>query len=128
MRPSLLVSLLLLSILFYEAQGIRLKKEFASMELHKVHEGSVIKTSNGGVGEVILCKDGQCSGNSRKLMTKTTSSTTTTSKNDKNGGNKQLSSSSVSEHREATSEPYPDSLDIAGMDYALARRKPPIHN
>uniref|UniRef100_A0A5B7API1 Uncharacterized protein n=1 Tax=Davidia involucrata TaxID=16924 RepID=A0A5B7API1_DAVIN len=151
MRLSLLVSLLLLSVLISEAQGIRLKKGFVSAGHHKIHEGTLIKTSNGGVGEVILCKDGHCSGNIRKLMTKITSRTTiTTSKNDKNGGTKadpiskgksssseelgreeekfSVNSSPDSEHREATPEHYPDILDIAGMDYSSARRKPPIHN
>uniref|UniRef100_A0A5B7ARH7 Uncharacterized protein n=1 Tax=Davidia involucrata TaxID=16924 RepID=A0A5B7ARH7_DAVIN len=131
MKSSLLASLLLLSILISEAQGIRLKKGFVSAEQHKIHEGTLIKTNNGGVGEVILCKEGHCSGNSRKLMTKTTSSTSTTSKNDKNGGEEEnfsVSSSPVPKHREAAPERYPDILDIAGMDYSPARKKPPIHN
>ncbi|KAA8535271.1 hypothetical protein F0562_030274 [Nyssa sinensis] len=83
MKSSLLAFLLILSILISDAQGVGLKKGFVSVEQHKIHEGDLIKTSNGGVGEVILCKEGHCSGNSRKLMAKTTSSissTTTTSK------------------------------------------------
>ena len=39
-----------------------------------------------------------------------------------------VSSPPVSEHWEAANERYPDILDIAGMDYTPARRKPPIHN
>nr|KAJ0195342.1 hypothetical protein LSAT_V11C700361170 [Lactuca sativa] len=29
---------------------------------------------------------------------------------------------------EIVSEPYPDVVDITGMDYSPAKRKPPIHN
>ncbi|KAJ0965972.1 hypothetical protein J5N97_027110 [Dioscorea zingiberensis] len=28
----------------------------------------------------------------------------------------------------STAETYPDAIDIAGMDYSPAKRKPPIHN
>ncbi|PSS08172.1 Auxin-induced protein like [Actinidia chinensis var. chinensis] len=143
MRPSLLVSFLFLSIFISEVQGIRLKKGFfANIGYHKIHE------------EAIQCKEGQCSGNNiRKLVEKATSTipTTTTiiSKNEKNGGPKvwsnpegklntkrqsgkeeslTVSSPPVSEHREAINQRYPDILDLAGMDYTPARRKPPIHN
>ncbi|XP_059636552.1 uncharacterized protein LOC132278711 [Cornus florida] len=151
MRPSLLVSsLLLLSFLISQAQGIRLGKGFASFEHHKIHEGTLIRTSNGGVGDVILCKDGHYSGNCRKLMTtKTTSSTINTSKTVNSGGNRadpmsqgkssseqlggkeenfSINPSPVTEHRQGSTEHYPDILDIAGMDYSPARRKTPIHN
>ncbi|KAI4377186.1 hypothetical protein MLD38_014858 [Melastoma candidum] len=33
-----------------------------------------------------------------------------------------------SEEQRGSHEPYPDVLDIAGMDYSPAKRKPPIHN
>lgn len=39
-----------------------------------------------------------------------------------------VNASPVSEHPEASPEGYPDIIDIAGMDYSPARRKPPIHN
>ncbi|XAR66817.1 hypothetical protein NMG60_11013162 [Bertholletia excelsa] len=150
MRPSLLVSLVLLSIFVSQVQGIRLNKGFLASGDQKIHEGAVIKASNGAaVGNAVNCKQGHCSGDSRKLMTIATSSpptTTSTSKNDKKGGTVEWSmpedkpntsgkeksfspnSSSVSDHREAASEHYPDILDIAGMDYSPANRKPPIHN
>ncbi|KAL3623950.1 hypothetical protein CASFOL_032766 [Castilleja foliolosa] len=32
------------------------------------------------------------------------------------------------EQQQPVYETYPDTLEIAGMDYSLARRKPPIHN
>ncbi|KAK9098471.1 hypothetical protein Syun_025516 [Stephania yunnanensis] len=37
-------------------------------------------------------------------------------------------SSSISNHGEEVADHYPDILDIAGMDYSSAKRKPPIHN
>ncbi|KAM7508294.1 hypothetical protein LguiA_018747 [Lonicera macranthoides] len=149
MRLSLLLSVLLLSTLFCEAQGIRLEKSSSLTRHDKIQESGdlTIKRSNGGgVGEVTLCRDGQCSGQNRKLMTKTTSTTTTTtttSKNDqKTEGNKSSSegvdgevekklyvrSPPVSSHSKASPEHSPDILDIAGMDYSPAKRKPPIHN
>lgn len=39
-----------------------------------------------------------------------------------------VNSSPVSDHREAASKQYPDTLDVAEMDYSPARRKSPIHN
>ncbi|CAK9145993.1 unnamed protein product [Ilex paraguariensis] len=134
MRPSLLVSLLLLSIFFYDAQGIRLEKGIFAAGKHKIQKEGVVE-------EVNSCTDGHCSGLIRKLMAKTnsTSRTITTSKNGKNEGNRagglggkeenlSVSSSPDSGHGESSPEHYPDSLDIAGMDYSLARRKAPIHN
>ncbi|KAL1563458.1 hypothetical protein AAHA92_05921 [Salvia divinorum] len=38
------------------------------------------------------------------------------------------SSSTAEQLPEASHETYPGILDIAGMDYSQARRKPPIHN
>ncbi|CAA2960132.1 Hypothetical predicted protein [Olea europaea subsp. europaea] len=38
------------------------------------------------------------------------------------------SSTVTDEKQQPVPEPYPDILDIAGMDYSQARRKPPIHN
>ncbi|CAK9187198.1 unnamed protein product [Ilex paraguariensis] len=169
MRPSLLVSLLLLSIFFYDAQGIRLEKGIFAAGKHKIQKEGVVEGVNS-------CTDGHCSGLIRKLMAKTnsTSRTITTSKvgflgkknvlaflpkekietpsfplfpshnstllqNGKNEGNRagglggkeenlSVSSSPDSGHGESSPEHYPDSLDIAGMDYSLARRKAPIHN
>ncbi|KAF5200968.1 hypothetical protein FRX31_009442 [Thalictrum thalictroides] len=120
---------------------------------HEEKKERLIEVEETGVEEHILCKDGHCSGRStRKLITKTPS-TTTTSKNVKSegtkvdpkmnhqptdhahghGGNEEnfsvkSSSSPKSEHGEATTGQYPDIIDIAGMDYSPARRKPPIHN
>ncbi|XP_004242715.1 uncharacterized protein [Solanum lycopersicum] len=137
MKQVLLLSLLLLSTLVYEAQArnIPMLKE------------------NGDFGEVnIICKDNHCSssGRNRKLMTKTTSTsspitTTTSTKNIKNEGNIKahdttilkgqsssenfsINSSPETGHRKTSSDRHPDVLDLAGMDYSPAKRKPPIHN
>ncbi|KAL4571430.1 hypothetical protein LXL04_018189 [Taraxacum kok-saghyz] len=105
----LMITLLILSTLLYEAQGIN-----------------------------------------RKLITKTISSTTTstntiTSKKHNNEDNKDdwkpktksskenLAISLSSKHLkyekpEANPPGYADIVDLTGMDYSPARRKPPIHN
>ncbi|KAM3270114.1 hypothetical protein P3S67_030020 [Capsicum chacoense] len=143
MKQFLLLSLLLLSTLVHEAQArnIPKSKEKALKE----------RSDEGGSKENILCKDGHCSssGRNRKLMTKTSTispitSTTTTTKNIKNEGNKahdtttilkdqtssenfSVNSSPETGHRKISSD-HPDVLDLAGMDYSPAKRKPPIHN
>ncbi|KAI3443932.1 hypothetical protein Pfo_000597 [Paulownia fortunei] len=149
MRPWLLMSVLLLSILIHEAQGIRLRKGSLPDGQHNIHEFLPGKRNNEGDEEVILCKSKHCSGRIRKLTTTPICSTTTIAKNDKNEENKahpklegsstnqkigrkeeylSVNSSSKTQQGQPTLQPYPDILDIAGMDYSLARRKPPIHN
>ncbi|GMY35730.1 hypothetical protein FCV25MIE_30972 [Fagus crenata] len=150
MRPYLAVSLLLLSLLLSEVQGIRLDKTFMSVGQQKVHEeGSALTKNTESVHqEVILCKDGKCSGKNRKLITTTISTTSTTSKNEKNEGNKDdptksKGKSGNGELGEEESfkvkgrptseishdqEHFPDIIDLAEMDYSPAKRKPPIHN
>ncbi|KAH0652267.1 uncharacterized protein [Solanum tuberosum] len=137
MKQVLLLSLLLFSTLVYEAQSRNIP---------------MLKQENGDVGEVnIICKDDHCSssGRNRKLMTKTTSTsspitTTTSTENIKNEGNKahdttilkgqsssenfSINSSPETGHRKTSSDHHPDVLDLAGMDYSPAKRKPPIHN
>ncbi|KDP30190.1 hypothetical protein JCGZ_16972 [Jatropha curcas] len=109
----------------------------------KIHEEkkstSLIERSNknGGFGDVILCKEGQCTGmSSRKLATVTTSTifTTTTTTKGSRSGNGEVggehekftinSSSPTSEQQKMTHED--NYVDI--MDYSPAKRKPPIHN
>ncbi|XP_052198559.1 uncharacterized protein LOC127805813 [Diospyros lotus] len=152
MRPSLLLSILLFSILISNVQGIRFNKEFLSAWKNKLQESREAKAGSKGdieIEEAIHhCKDEHCSsspsGSNRKLMASAKSnptSSTTISKNDKGkpksttdglGGKDQeslpLNSSPDSKHRKAATEHYPDILDIAGMDYTPAKRKPPIHN
>ncbi|KAJ6857444.1 hypothetical protein NC651_038984 [Populus alba x Populus x berolinensis] len=82
MRPSLAVSLLLLSFLLQEAQGIRLEKGFMQVRAQKVQEDTSSlkeRSANGGVlGEAILCKEEHCTGMGRKLIAVTTSTSSTT--------------------------------------------------
>ncbi|KAI5557373.1 hypothetical protein POPTR_018G115601v4 [Populus trichocarpa] len=155
MRPSLVVSLLLLSFLLQEAQGIRLEKGFMQVRAQKVQgDKSSLKerSANGGVlGEAILCKEEHCIGMGRKLIavtTSTSSTTITTSKNEKNEGNK---AGSISKRRSSKEEivgerekllvnswrnsdhkvnedHYEEIMDLTQMDYSPARRKSPIHN
>ncbi|KAJ4838102.1 hypothetical protein Tsubulata_039646 [Turnera subulata] len=156
MRPSLLVSLLLLSILLHKVQGIRLDKGFVeansnqNIHMEDKSAASLIQRSNGGVGEVILCKEGKCKGVDRKLFSATTSTpaATTTSKNDNGGNNVNpmqkctsfngelgekneksiCNSSPAPKTQEETYDHYVDVMDLTAMDYSPARRKPPIHN
>ncbi|CAI9754718.1 unnamed protein product [Fraxinus pennsylvanica] len=143
----LLMSLLILML--HEAQGLRLTRESVSARHHHdIPESVPERRNNGGVQEDFHCKIRHCSGRNGKLITKTVthiSSGDTMSKNDKTEGNKDhtksrsekisvteenlpTNSSSVTEKQQPAPEPYPDVLDIAGMDYSQARRKPPIHN
>ncbi|KAK1418440.1 hypothetical protein QVD17_27585 [Tagetes erecta] len=146
MKPSLMFSLLLvLSIFLYEAQGIRLQK----LSIRASNNQEIItKSSSSNQDE----EDGSAvattlsSGINRKLMTKIISSSFTTT-NDKNNDKdpntvlkftrelvekeKSVSTAMVSskhENTEVVSERYPDIIDITGMDYSPAKRKPPIHN
>ncbi|CAI9787396.1 unnamed protein product [Fraxinus pennsylvanica] len=148
----LLISLLILML--HEAQGLRLTREFVSARYHhNIPQKSIPDRRINDVEEVFHCKINHCSGrNYRKLMTKKSthiSSTGATIKNDKTEGNKDhtksegksrsekvswteenlpTNSSPVTEKQQPVAEPYPDIVDIAGMDYSQARRKPPIHN
>ncbi|XP_043700267.1 uncharacterized protein LOC122650981 [Telopea speciosissima] len=155
MRPALLVFLML--FLLVEAQGIRVLQQqlIASIDnqiFHEENERSLIKESDGvgaDVGKAVaaLCRDGHCSGiRSRKLENFSTSSTSTNSKSVKNNGGTKMEqtlkhphlrshenfrpveSSPVSGHGKVAPQRYPDIIDIAGMDYSPAKRKPPIHN
>ncbi|KAK2411812.1 hypothetical protein QL285_047057 [Trifolium repens] len=134
MKPScVLVSLLILSLILTNAQGIRLGKESLTFKQQK------------HVGEATLCNDQeQCTGNikNRKLVTTTISTTKSLSKNVKNredvahtsvNGNtrnvneeaKDIKVKSLS----TTSKYLPeDFVDITEMDYSPARKKSPIHN
>ncbi|KAE9601764.1 hypothetical protein Lal_00041047 [Lupinus albus] len=156
MRPSFVVSLLLLSLLLTKAQGIRLGKGSLEVQPQKHHdeESALLKTSDSDAEEAILCKDEQCKGNikNRKFVT-TVSTTYTISKNVNKGENEALplvngnNNRSVKVNVEANErkvnklstifkhqdyhqhkEQYPNLEDITEMDYSPARRKPPIHN
>ncbi|KAF1875499.1 hypothetical protein Lal_00006127 [Lupinus albus] len=100
MRPSFVVSLLLLLLLLTKAQGIRLGKESLPIQQQKQHKFSsicmqkektaLLKRSNSDAdGEAILCEDEQCTGRikKRKLVTAPVSTTYTISKNVNRGEN-----------------------------------------
>ncbi|KAL2482754.1 uncharacterized protein Fot_44198 [Forsythia ovata] len=139
--------------MLHEAQGIRLTRESVSTRHHhNIPETASNRRNNGDVEEVFHCKIRHCSGRNRELMIKTSthiSSTDTMFKNDMNEGNKDhrkskgksrsekisgteenlsTNSSAITEKQQPVPESYPDILDIAGMDYSQAKRKPPIHN
>ncbi|XP_054820140.1 uncharacterized protein LOC129319178 [Prosopis cineraria] len=154
MRPSLVCSLLLLSLLLAKVQGIRLDRESLAVQQQKQQdkESTLMEKSNGEAEEVNLCKDEQRTGTikSRKLVTTSISSTHELSKNkvkkegdeahfSVNGNTRKVKPDGeeegikvqtlpTSEHRGLHHEQYPDLVDIAEMDYSPARRKPPIHN
>ncbi|KAK8540689.1 hypothetical protein V6N13_027005 [Hibiscus sabdariffa] len=126
---------------------IRLEKSFKSSWHPKLHEEVFMKNSNRVLGEVVFCKEGHCTGNSRKLLTATTATaaSSTSSKSEDSGDNKANTSSKVKLGNQenggkqekvpvgspTTSEvhdQYADIMEIAEMDYSPAKRKPPIHN
>nr|XP_043628420.1 uncharacterized protein LOC122599883 [Erigeron canadensis] len=144
MKDSLIFSLLLLSIFFYEAQGIRLKELSTSASYN---QESITKSSWESKDDGSAVTSVVSSGRNRKLMTKTISSSPTTinEKNDqkanKSFAHEALTKEGIispttlvpknSKHEkiEVSSELSPDAInDIAGMDYSPAKRKPPIHN
>ncbi|KAI3900964.1 hypothetical protein MKW92_022556, partial [Papaver armeniacum] len=126
---------------------IRLEKEVVqqySLVNQRIQEEQKSKLMEVDEEIVIICRDGHCSSLSssssssgmrtRKLLTKTTttSPTSTTkvgSKPSKKGVDSIEASHIPAEHGEDVGAAhYPDIIDIAGMDYTTARRKPPIHN
>ncbi|KAL0286151.1 UNVERIFIED_CONTAM: hypothetical protein Sangu_2747300 [Sesamum angustifolium] len=132
---------------------MRLRKDPSALDYNKqqkIYEILQRRIRSGdGVEEGFLCKGKHCSGRIRKLIMASISTTPTTAKNDKNNNNKthtkiedsspiekiakkdknlSINLSAVTEQRQPDPETYPDTLDIAGMDYSQARRKPPIHN
>ncbi|KAE8657912.1 Detected protein of unknown function [Hibiscus syriacus] len=131
-------SLLVLFIFLSTVQGIRLTKSFESTGSHSMEEGALMKNSNGVIGDdIILCKQGHCTGKGRKHFTATTTSTPTstiTSKEKEKGENK--ASNPTSKLKSAVKEGngrkqeklHDDITDIVEMDYSPAKRKPPVHN
>ncbi|KAL7137828.1 hypothetical protein ABFS83_10G119900 [Erythranthe nasuta] len=135
MRKWMLMFLLLLSILIHEAQGIRMSKGSAAVRQHSINEVVDGKRNlNEGVNK--------SSGWIRKLITKIPiSRTSAISKNDGNAETKARPESKGSSTNEnvgrkeensvsvnSSSKTYKEIVDIAGMDYSLARRKSPVHN
>ncbi|KAL2338460.1 hypothetical protein Fmac_012906 [Flemingia macrophylla] len=141
MKPSFVVSLLILSLLLTKTQGIRLGKVSLEVQQQK-HEGesTLLKKSNNEAEETVLCKDNECTGKTKNRKLETTSVSTTLplsknvkeeykgdpSVNDNNARN--VNTLSSSKHKNVPEEHYHDLVEITEMDYSPAKRKPPIHN
>ncbi|KAG8372650.1 hypothetical protein BUALT_Bualt12G0088700 [Buddleja alternifolia] len=130
----LMFQLLLLSILIHEAQGIRLRKASLQERQHNVHESKPRKGNNDGVEENTLCKIKHCSvllqNEENKAQHKLDGYSTTEEIEKEEQNDLPVNSSSLNEQRQATEpDTHPYILDhIAGMDYSLEKRKPPVHN
>ncbi|KAL9442678.1 hypothetical protein AB3S75_021072 [Citrus x aurantiifolia] len=150
------ISILVVSLLFTGAQGIRFKKRLFSSVGHHHHEiirkerfTLFIKASDDGrssVKEIVHCKDCTTGSINRKLISTTTTTatsfSTTTSKNEvkptsslgKQSGNFTTNSPPTSDDDHVQNKSSDDDdhyvglTDVAEMDYSPARRKPPIHN
>ncbi|KZV27427.1 hypothetical protein F511_02536 [Dorcoceras hygrometricum] len=152
MKSWLVISLLFSSFMIHEAQGVSLRRGSLLDDKNDIHRKFVPlnRINDGGEedgeGLTIIHQVKKLSGRSRKLIVSTTS-TTKTAKNAKNeddkadlsnpegssnkekmGKKEEKLSVNSSSQNQATREVYPDVMDIAGMDYSQARRRPPIHN
>ncbi|CAL9135389.1 unnamed protein product [Musa textilis] len=125
MKPIMSVMFLLFLVLLAanRTAGIRsLEEESVASLRNQVHEEkSLMKEGSGVRGALLRGCYGDCSGRkSRKLMTDAMA----TSKNDIGSQDDLHKAPPVSRQPQT----YPDVVDIAGMDYSPANRKPPIHN
>ncbi|XP_065046379.1 uncharacterized protein LOC135677895 [Musa acuminata AAA Group] len=156
MKPAVSVMFLLFLVLLLSAnrpQGTRVLEEESLAPLHRqVHvsgfseKESLMKEAkeeeNGVPGELLRRgSHGDLSGKSRKLMTNAMATSKSGKSNDvgaDSAQNNQKHSKDEADRSQddthtappASKRPptYPDILDIAGMDYSPAKRKPPIHN
>ncbi|XP_029127073.1 uncharacterized protein LOC114915899 [Cajanus cajan] len=149
MRPSFVISLLLLSLFLINGEGIRLEKGPFVDQQHKKHdqENNLLKRINSANNQPIVCEDEKyCTGKIkiRKLVTSSTSTTHHISKNVKNGGNEaqgpEIGNSRnckvngeekeilVNKQQEVSHEHYPDHVNIVDMDYSPPKKNPPVHN
>ncbi|CAL9166526.1 unnamed protein product [Musa hybrid cultivar] len=120
MKPVVSVMFLLFLVLLAanRTTGIRLLEEesVASLRNQLHEEKSLMKE-----GALLRGCHGDCSGRkTRNLMTDAMA----TSKNDTGSQDDLHKAPPVSRQPQT----YPDVVDIAGMDYSPANRKPPIHN
>ncbi|KAL1553739.1 hypothetical protein AAHA92_14372 [Salvia divinorum] len=123
--------LLLLLLIIHQAQGMGvIRKGSVTDYSQQFMSHKTIEEKTDRDVDDIVWKSKHFSGRARKLMIASPIPTTETiAKNEKNT-NKEKSGTKVTaaEQRLAADETYPGILDIAGMDYSQARRKPPIHN
>ncbi|KAI3701533.1 hypothetical protein L6452_26692 [Arctium lappa] len=150
MKPSFMLILLLLSMFLYQPQGIRLENLSLSASNHQKFIPKSSSSINGDEGLAMATDQVSPAGINRKLMTKTIGSTSTPT-NNKNYKidhdlksevkftrgqleNEVFFSTTVApenpkrKNKQVVSEEYSDVIDITGMDYSPAKRKPPIHN
>ncbi|KAI3679510.1 hypothetical protein L2E82_51251 [Cichorium intybus] len=145
MKPSFIFTLLLLSIILYQAQGIRFDKSTISSSNHPE---LITKTSLSIQDDGSAMATELLPGINRKIMTKTISSNPPSTDRkisdyypqsdikfthrrigkEENFPTTSVSINSKHGKMEGVSKRYPDVIDITGMDYSPAKRKPPIHN
>ncbi|KAJ8484899.1 hypothetical protein OPV22_017384 [Ensete ventricosum] len=147
MKPAVSVTFLLFLVLLLSAsrsQGTRVLEEESLAPLHRQgHEKeSSMKEESGVPGELLpRGSHGDLSGKMRKLMANAMATSESGKSNDvgaDSAQNNQKHSKDEADRSQddihtappASKRPptYPDILDIAGMDYSPAKRKPPIHN
>lgn len=114
---SFLISILLLTTLLHEAQGLKSRKL-----LSETTDSTSATTSSSKNHQKI-----EGNSNEAKVNGKMNTSATTKQRED-NGKRENFSVKSSPVQLEAAPKHYPYVLDIAGMDYSPARRKSPIHN
>ncbi|XP_073007643.1 uncharacterized protein [Typha latifolia] len=135
----LLVSLVLLLLVITRVVGIRLEEESrAALQISNIHEKLSLKGDGSVVESQPSCEfDRHCSGRSRRLIGKTSSTSKMEKSNEMKveakgdgavGSREDLRSAPPPPPARKQPQTYPDILDIAGMDYSPAKRKPPIHN
>ncbi|CAL9123860.1 unnamed protein product [Musa textilis] len=147
MKPAVSVMFLLFLVLLLSAnrsQGARVLEEESLAPLHRqVHEKeSMVKEESGVPGELLLRgSHGDLSGKSRKLMANAKATSKSGKRNDVGADSAQKNQKHSKDEADSSQDgihtappaskrppSYPDILDIAGMDYSPAKRKPPIHN
>ncbi|WOH00984.1 hypothetical protein DCAR_0520362 [Daucus carota subsp. sativus] len=114
-KISFLFSLMLLTTLLHEAQGLKSRK---------------LLTETANSSSTSASKNHQeIEGNLNGMKVNGEMNTSATTKQiEGHGKQENFSVKSSPVQVEAAPKHYPDVLDIAGMDYSPARRKSPIHN
>ncbi|KAK1403486.1 Auxin-induced protein like [Heracleum sosnowskyi] len=116
---SFLISLLLLTTLLHEAQGMKSRKLLTKTTIHSTSTSTSTSSSKDHQkieGSANETNNGKMSGHTKQ------------SEDRKKLENFIVKSSPVVEQRQAPTKQFPDVVDLAGMDYSPARRKSPIHN
>ncbi|KAK1400072.1 hypothetical protein POM88_009935 [Heracleum sosnowskyi] len=115
---SFLISLLLLTTLLHEAQGLKSRKLLSE----------TTDSTSTSAGTSSSKNHQKIEGNTNEVKVKGKMDTSATTKPREANGKPENFSVSSPVQPEAPLKHYPDVLDIAGMDYSPARRKSPIHN